>query len=44
MCVKGQRPERAGSTLEISRTSLWWECEFEMMVARGEVRRAEGRS
>lgn len=27
MCVKRQRPEKAGSTLEISRTSLWWEPE-----------------
>lgn len=42
--MKGQRPETAGSTLGISRTSLWWECEYDGVVARKEVRRAGGTS
>lgn len=37
--LKGQRPEKAGNTLGISRTSLWWECEYEGIVAREGVRK-----
>lgn len=43
VCVKGQRLERAGSTLGILRTSLWWEHEDED-EAREEAGDAEGRS
>lgn len=38
ICVKGQRHERPGSILGIARTSLWWECEYEGVVARERVR------